>query len=962
MSRLIGTLLVLAVCLHSHFVFSSPIDGSKLFASSTYSNLKMSPDGKYISAVYRDHKRHNIGLIDIDKNTIDLEINLGLDGRLLSYNWLNSTQLMLVGKYENFTAILIGTIKEKKVDLKILETKGYLVDVLSENEDNILFAKRRSGGVHDLFSISIADLILDDFDNATKIEHDDKKVSYYFYDELSDRIITRKYDSESKTLTFKAIPKTGGKWRTILKKKIDDIEFEVVAMLDANHLAVLTNEQTDKVSLYKYNIDSQELEELVYQHPNYDLKGAAYTKGGELSYVQYEELGLLRSEFFNPVSKTINARLSKTFDGLEYFLVDIDKANKRSILKVRGADLPGEYLVFDNKTSKLTRLLLSFPDLEERKLYKSKAFITKSSDGIDIEAFLTSPNKNFDLSTLLVMPHGGPIGVKDDDRFNPLVQYFVSRGFSVLRVNFRGSEGYGKGFQEKGVGEFGKLIEEDITSVVNRVISDYQYDHICSIGGSYGGYSAVMLAIKHPSTYKCVVGGFGIYDLPLLFNHDNHISQDKNRSKVERVVGKYSPALKELSPVYFAEKLKAPILLTAGVEDETAVFEHTYRFAYMLKKLGKSVETLYYEDTGHGHDYWSGYRHEAAISYDFLVRTLGLEYPNSNTISEAARGALAEDFSIIADKYIFNDRVENDEAKAFQFYERAAEYGEARSNFNVGAHYHRGDQVEVNIEKAVSYYQRAAELGHASAHRRLGRMYMEGEYFDLDWSKAKEHLEKALNLDDTAKNYLTLARLDCTAPEQYKNIRRCLNILDLKRFKKRSKASHKRAVRSLREISPWIIAETQFTDKERKEFEGVLNSALKLNGMEAELESIRIGAFNFVEGIGFGKKDVYESLSEGALLTPSDDENHSFGVIFDVDVPGVDRGYDQVGVAARWTKTMKNGTKNYLSATVLYGSPQGEWRLLKRFDEFDDGESVKLEIFDLKGRPLLTKTFKVTNS
>ncbi len=866
---------------------TNPVDGSLLFTNATYSNLRISPNGKLVSAVFKDEKQRNISLIDIEKNEFVLEIDLGLEGSLLNYYWVNDTQLILIGRYKGITAFLIATILSDKVEVKLSETQGYLVDVLAEKPNQVLIARKKNGSSYELLVVTMQNLIDNEFDDAIEIEHDDSYVSQFFYDHYSNKIITAKYDSDSETLTIKTIPKTGGRWKTILTRKIDDIEFSVAAILDSNYLAVLTNEKTDKVALFTYNIKEQKLEDLVYQHPKYDLKGAGYNDEGELSYVSFEELGLTRVEYFNAITKKENIKLANTFQQHEYFLVDKDTSGNRSILKITGGDLPGEYLISDRKKNTLSRLLLSHPELEDRKLYKSKVFTTKTSDGADIEAFLTSPDSKNSLKTLLVMPHGGPIGVKDDDRFNPIVQYFVTRGFSILRVNFRGSDGFGKSFQEQGVGEFGKLIEKDISTVVDRVINESNYNHVCSMGASYGGYSAVMLAIKRPELYDCVVGGFGVYDLPLIFNHDNHISQEENREKWEAVVGKYSPELKKHSPVYFAERLKAPILLTAGVEDETAVFEHTYRFAYVLKMLNHPVETLYYENTGHNHAFWSGDRHEAAITYDFLIRTLGLNYPSKDELSDKARFAIAEGFSIIADKYSFEDSVKNDEAKALEFYKKAAEYGEPRSNFNLGAHYHRGELVEKDLNKAVYYYQHAAELEYASAHRRLGRMYMEGEHFEIDWGKSKHHLEKALNLDDTEKNYMALARFDCTAPKEFRNVRRCLNILNLERFNKRSKASYRKAIQSLRRVAPWIIAETQFSESERVEFEDILTKNLKLNEMKASIES-------------------------------------------------------------------------YRAATVLFGSPKNEWRLLKSFEDSIGADSITLELFDLRGKPLLTKTFVLT--
>jgi hypothetical protein len=118
---------------------------------------------------------------------------------------------------------------------------------------------------------------------------------------------------------------------------------------------------------------------------------------------------------------------------------------------------------------------------------------------------------------------GGLIGIKEDDSFSKDVQYYVSRGFSILIIKFRGSSGFGKKFQEKGVGEFSRLIEEGIMAAT-----------------------------------------FGVYDLPLLFNASNYRSNIEYRKAISKTVGNYDQPMKNYFPVYLFDKLKAPILLITG--------------------------------------------------------------------------------------------------------------------------------------------------------------------------------------------------------------------------------------------------------------------------------------------------------------------------------------------------------------------------------------------------------------
>ena len=100
-------------------------------------------------------------------------------------------------------------------------------------------------------------------------------------------------------------------------------------------------------------------------------------------------------------------------------------------------------------------------------LVASKRIVTNAADGISIESYLTLPYQAKSPYPLVVMPHGGPIGIRDALRFDPEVQLLANRGYAVLRVNYRGSGGMGKSFEQAGFGAWGKQIEGDVQSAID---------------------------------------------------------------------------------------------------------------------------------------------------------------------------------------------------------------------------------------------------------------------------------------------------------------------------------------------------------------------------------------------------------------------------------------------------------------------------------------------------------------
>jgi len=205
---------------------------------------------------------------------------------------------------------------------------------------------------------------------------------------------------------------------------------------------------------------------------------------------------------------------------------------------------------------------------------------------------------------LVVIPHGGPIGIRDYANNDEMQHFFASQGIATLKVNYRGSGGFGKKFEELGKGQWGEKIEQDIHTVVQHVKEKYAIDagKICALGGSYGGYSALMLTYLHPETYQCAVSVAGVMDLPLMFTSKD-LSRDQEFFDIfADIVGDPRDNLTDLvkkSPLYLVDQIKRPFLIFQGMKDTIVRPEQALRMQQMLQMQDSDNQVIFFKDEGH---------------------------------------------------------------------------------------------------------------------------------------------------------------------------------------------------------------------------------------------------------------------------------------------------------------------------------------------------------------------------
>jgi len=294
--------------------------------------------------------------------------------------------------------------------------------------------------------------------------------------------------------------------------------------------------------------------------------------------------------------------LAKAFKGQDIFITSSTSDAEQLLVKVTGDTNPGEYYLFNTKTKKADFLWANLSWIDPREMANMQSIKLKSRDGLNLHGFLTLPLAASENPPLIVVPHGGPHGIRDHWLFDQEIQLLASRGYAVLQVNFRGSGGYGEAFEKKGYQEWGGKMIDDIIDSTKWVVEEGLVDanNICIFGASYGGYAAMMSAVKAPSLFKCVVGYVGVYDLNIMYSDGDIPRFWGGEAYLEKVLGRDAAILKENSPTSHAKEISANVMLIHGAEDWRAPIKHAKLMRKALEAVGKEVNWLSYDGAGHG--------------------------------------------------------------------------------------------------------------------------------------------------------------------------------------------------------------------------------------------------------------------------------------------------------------------------------------------------------------------------
>ncbi len=239
-------------------------------------------------------------------------------------------------------------------------------------------------------------------------------------------------------------------------------------------------------------------------------------------------------------------------------------------------------------------------------LSKAEAIEFPTDRGLTAHAFYYAPrNRDFVAPTgqkppLIVMSHGGPTGATNGG-FDFGVQYWTSRGFAVVDVNYGGSTGYGRAYRQRLDGQWGVVDVNDCVNAAKYLVAEGRADgaRLAIRGGSAGGYTTLAALTFHPDVFKAGASYYGISDIEVLAT-DTHKFESRY---LDSLIGPY-PAKQETyrgrSPIHFVDRLATPLILFQGLEDKVVPPNQSQMMADAVRAKGLPVALLTFEGEQHG--------------------------------------------------------------------------------------------------------------------------------------------------------------------------------------------------------------------------------------------------------------------------------------------------------------------------------------------------------------------------
>lgn len=420
-------------------------------------------------------------------------------------------------------------------------------------------------------------------------------------------------------------------WTKIFTVDMDDTVVPLEVSATGHFAWALSNRGRDKVALVQIDLHTG-AETVVVQDPRADIAHAYIShRTGQLLAVNLQP-GLQEWKFFDPhlegMAKRLMGHATRQMDVLSM------SQDEHLLTAVLQDDHGGRSVLVDVRTGQSTVL----GELSASRIHAASplpqrtALQFTSRDGLPLSGYLTVPvdTAGHALAHLptVVLVHGGP-WARDNWADRTMPSFLANRGYAVLQVNYRGSTGYGKAFEQAAKGEFAGKMHTDLLDGLAEITRQGVADpaKVAIVGGSYGGYASLVGMTHTPGTFACAVSLFGVTDLPSLVA-DFPPYWELTKAKWYAYVGDPGKSedvqrMRAQSPLYHADRVQGPILIAQGARDARVHRDQSTRMVRALQQAGKSVEYVEFAKAGHGLHRWPDQLTFYRKTEDFLARCLG---------------------------------------------------------------------------------------------------------------------------------------------------------------------------------------------------------------------------------------------------------------------------------------------------------------------------------------------------
>jgi dipeptidyl aminopeptidase/acylaminoacyl peptidase len=570
------------------------------FRNPEKSHFRISPDGKHIAFLAPFENRKNI-FVQTHCSTTAIRITNTTERDITTFFWKGNNNLLYTrdfGGDENFHLFLASLDGQSEQDLTPFEqVKAMVIDDLPDDDAHIIFSmNQRNLQLFDVYRLNVTT------GENELIAENPGGVIGWLTDHAGNVRIGIQTDGVNKNILYRASEQEP--FTPIVCTLFRDSFTPQCFTFDNQHLYALSNIGRDKLALVRFNPETKQEEEVLFEHAEVDTSGISYSRQRKMLTAVGYTLWKSERHFLDDETKKIVERLSAQLPNTEFTIPSMTKDESMWIVETHSDRSLGTSYLYDVNRNHLEKLADHADWLNPDDLCEMKPIQYTSRNGLTIHGYLTLP-KHVEPKNLpvVVNPHGGPWW-RDVWGFQPHVQFLANRGYAVLQMNFRGSTGYGKAFWERSFKEWGGKMQDDITDGVQWLIREGIADkkRIAIFGGSYGGYAVLAGLTFTPDLYACGVDFCGVSNL-FTFMQSIPPYWKPMLEMVYELVGNPETdkdLLMARSPVFHVGNIKVPLLVAQGAKDPRVNIDESNQIVEALRARGIEVEYIVKENEGHG--------------------------------------------------------------------------------------------------------------------------------------------------------------------------------------------------------------------------------------------------------------------------------------------------------------------------------------------------------------------------
>jgi dipeptidyl aminopeptidase/acylaminoacyl peptidase len=561
---------------------------------------RISPDGKHLAFLKSYQRRLNLFVRRIG-SAEEQRITAVTDRDISDYFWKGNDHLIYLKDLkgdENYHLYITGRSGGASRDLTPFPgVKAEVIDDLPDDDRNMIIGLNRlNREVFDAYRVTVPEGIISMIaKNPGNIvgwgtDHKGKLRLAYTSEGLKYRVLYRKSEADP--------------FRPVLTVDFRDDFSPLFFTFDDRQLYAVSNLGRDRAAAVRFDPESAREVEVLFERPDVDIDGLSYSRKRKVLLAAFYTTWKSERKFFDKEIERYFDFASGRLKGYELRFVDSNKNEDVYIVRTSSDRSLGSYYLYEAKENKLTKLADISPWLDENELARMEPVSYLARDGLKINGYLTLPKgiKPRGLP-VVILPHGGP-QVRDKWGYDPEVQFLANRGYAVLQMNYRGSTGYGKKFEQAGFKQWGLKMQDDITDgvkwLVQKGIADPQ--RVAIYGGSYGGYATLAGLAFTPDLYACGIDYVGISNLFTFLKTIPPYWRPLLKMEYERIGDpvKDKKQLTATSPVFHAGRIKAPLMVIQGARDPRVNINESDQIVKALRKRGIAVIYIVKENEGHG--------------------------------------------------------------------------------------------------------------------------------------------------------------------------------------------------------------------------------------------------------------------------------------------------------------------------------------------------------------------------